>query len=82
MTAAIPTWLPFAIASAVFTFSPKQAETVAKVMAAEEKERDKKVVTIVSPISQFWKAEEYHQQYDEKTGTHSCPLPKGLPKST
>ncbi|MEA2753359.1 MAG: peptide-methionine (S)-S-oxide reductase [Myxococcales bacterium] len=68
--------------SAVFTFNDKQAEIVTKVMAAEEKERKEKVVTIVSPIAQFWKAEEYHQQYDEKTGTHSCPLPKGLPKST
>lgn len=68
--------------SAVFTFDDKQAETVKKVMAAEEKERGKKVVTIVSPVAPFWKAEEYHQQYDEKTGTHSCPMPKGLPKST
>jgi peptide-methionine (S)-S-oxide reductase len=68
--------------SAVFTFNEKQAEAVTRVVAAEEKERAKKVVTVVSPISQFWKAEEYHQQYDEKTGTHSCPLPKGLPKST
>jgi peptide-methionine (S)-S-oxide reductase len=68
--------------SAVFTFNEKQAEAVGRVVAAEEKERAKKVVTVVSPISQFWKAEEYHQQYDEKTGTHSCPLPKGLPKST
>jgi peptide-methionine (S)-S-oxide reductase len=68
--------------SAVFTFNDKHAEIVTKVMAAEEKERKEKVVTIVSPIAQFWKAEEYHQQYDEKTGTHSCPLPKGLPKST
>ncbi len=68
--------------SAVFTLNDKQAETVTKVMAAEEKERKEKVVTSVSPLSQFWKAEEYHQQYDEKTGTHSCPLPKGLPKST
>ena len=68
--------------SAVFTLNDKQAEIVTKVMAAEEKERKQKVVTIVSPLSQFWKAEEYHQQYDEKTGTHSCPLPKGLPKST
>ena len=68
--------------SAVFTFNDKQAEIVTRVMAAEEKERKEKVVTIVSPIAQFWKAEEYHQQYDEKTGTHSCPLPRGLPKST
>jgi peptide-methionine (S)-S-oxide reductase len=68
--------------SAVFTFDEKQAQAVAKVVAAEEKERAKKIVTVVTPVSQFWKAEEYHQQYDEKTGTHSCPLPKGLPKST
>lgn len=68
--------------SAVFTFDAKQADAVAKVIAAEAKERDKKIVTVVTPIGQFWKAEEYHQQYDEKTGTHSCPLPKGLPKST
>lgn len=68
--------------SAVFTFDDKQAQIVAKVMAAEEKERKEKIVTVVSPIGQFWKAEEYHQQYDEKTGTHSCPLPRGLPKST
>jgi peptide-methionine (S)-S-oxide reductase len=68
--------------SAVFTLNDKQAEIVAKVMAAEEKERKEKVVTTVAPLAQFWKAEEYHQQYDEKTGTHSCPLPRGLPKST
>jgi peptide-methionine (S)-S-oxide reductase len=66
--------------SEVFTFGDAQAETARKVLAAEEKERAKKVVTRVSAIPQFWKAEEYHQQYDEKTGTHSCPLPKGLPK--
>jgi peptide-methionine (S)-S-oxide reductase len=68
--------------SAVFTLNDKQAEIVAKVLAVEEKERKEKVVTTVAPLSQFWKAEEYHQQYDEKTGTHSCPLPRGLPKST
>ena len=68
--------------SAVFTFNDKQAEAVKNVMATEEKERAKKIVTRVTPLGQFWRAEEYHQQYDEKTGTHSCPLPKGLPKST
>ncbi len=64
--------------SAVFTFSAEQA---AAANAAKEKEQGvlgKKVVTIVEPVSQFWKAEDYHQQYDEKTGTHSCPTPRGL----
>ncbi len=66
--------------SAIFTFTDKQAQLANVVMAREERERAEKLVTRVSPIGQYWKAEEYHQQYDEKTGTHSCPLPKGLPK--
>lgn len=68
--------------SAVFTFDDAQAATVRKVIAAEEKERGEKIVTVVAPAGEFWKAEDYHQQYDERTGTHSCPLPRGLPKRT
>lgn len=66
--------------SHVFTFSEAQADAVRAAIANEEKKRGKHVVTQVSPIGSFWKAEEYHQQYDEKTGTHSCPLV--LPTST
>ncbi len=68
--------------SEVFTFSEAQASSARVAIATEEKERATKVVTRVSAIAPFWKAEDYHQQYDEKTGTHSCPLPKGLPKGT
>ena len=64
--------------SAVFTFSAEQDATVRAAMAREDAVRNRKVVTVVQPIARFWKAEEYHQQYDEKTGTHTCPTPKGL----
>jgi len=31
-----------------------------------------KIVTQIEPAAIFWKAEEYHQQYLEKTGQRSC----------
>jgi peptide-methionine (S)-S-oxide reductase len=68
--------------SEVFFFSPQQAEAARRAVAKEEARLGKHVVTRITPVGSFWKAEDYHQQYDEKTGTHSCPLPKGLPKST
>ncbi len=68
--------------SAIFAFSDKQAAAARDALAAEEKARAAKVVTLVGPAAPFWKAEAYHQQYDEKTGTHSCPTPKGLPPTT
>jgi peptide-methionine (S)-S-oxide reductase len=64
--------------SEIFTFSPAQRLAALDKKASEQKELGKPVATLVEPVGRFWKAEEYHQQYDEKTGTHSCPLPRGL----
>jgi peptide-methionine (S)-S-oxide reductase len=36
---------------------------------------DEKIVTEILPVSQFGRAEEYHQQYLEKRGVKSCGLP-------
>jgi peptide-methionine (S)-S-oxide reductase len=64
--------------SEIFTFSPEQRLAALDRKTREQTERGKRVATLIEPIGRFWKAEEYHQQYDEKTGTHSCPLPRGL----
>jgi peptide-methionine (S)-S-oxide reductase len=68
--------------SAVFFFSPSQEAAANAAKARKQQGLSKTVVTEIAPIGRFWRAEEYHQQYDEKTGTHSCPLPKGLPHRT
>ena len=66
--------------SAVFTFSEAQAKEAREAIANAEREIGARVVTQVAPIGAFWKAEEYHQQYDEKTGRKSCPI--RLPRKT
>jgi peptide-methionine (S)-S-oxide reductase len=65
--------------SAIFTFSPAQDAAARAAMTREEATLKRPVVTQIGPLVRFWKAEEYHQQYDEKTGQHSCPTPQGLP---
>ena len=64
--------------SAIFTFSPEQDTAAKAAMAREQPSRKRPIVTAVSPLGRFWMAEDYHQQYDEKTGTHSCPMPLGV----
>ena len=63
--------------SAIF-FHHAEQEAVAK--ASKEKlqssgryKRD--IVTEMTPASEFYRAEEYHQQYIEKRGQASCGLP-------
>ena len=34
----------------------------------------RKIVTEISPASEFWQAEDYHQRYFEKRGVHSCGI--------
>jgi peptide-methionine (S)-S-oxide reductase len=67
--------------SAIFTFSPEQ-ESAARASEAEaQKQLKRPITTEIRAIGRFFKAEEYHQQYDEKTGTESCPLPPRLRKT-
>ena len=62
--------------SAIWTFGLAQQKEAAASLAAEEKKENEKFVTTVKSAETFWLAEGYHQQYDEKTGTNSCPPPR------
>ena len=64
--------------SAIFTVTDAQAASAKAWSSKVALSMGKPVTTEIAPLTQFWKAEEYHQQYDEKTGTHSCPMPKGV----
>ena len=61
--------------SAIFTFGPgQQSEALASRAAAQKGLRDP-ITTEITPAGPFWIAESYHQQWDERHGTLSCPLP-------
>lgn len=62
--------------SAIFFESPEQ-----EAAAAASKERLEKsgrfkrpIVTKIEPATDFWKAEDYHQQYLEKRGLATCHI--------
>ncbi len=62
--------------SVVFFHTPEQ-----EVAARASKERLEKsgrfkrpIVTQIEPAAEFWRAEEYHQQYLEKRGLASCHI--------
>ena len=60
--------------SVIFYHNPEQEK-----LALESKEKmdssgrySSRIVTEIKPVPTFWRAEEYHQQYIEKTGRKSC----------
>jgi peptide-methionine (S)-S-oxide reductase len=60
--------------SAVFFSNPEQ-ETAARASRDKLQQSGKykrPIVTEITPVSEFYKAEEYHQQYFEKRGVSHC----------
>jgi len=62
--------------SAIFFHSPEQEKAARaskeKLQASGRYKRP--ITTEISPVSEFWMAEDYHQQYLEKRGIKSCHL--------
>jgi peptide-methionine (S)-S-oxide reductase len=60
--------------SAIFFHSPEQeaAAREAKERVQEGLHWPKKVVTEIGPANTFYRAEDYHQQYFEKSGRAAC----------
>lgn len=63
--------------SAIFFHSPEQeaAARASQQKLEQSGQYRRPIVTEIKPVSQFWRAEEYHQQYFEKRGVASCHLP-------
>jgi peptide-methionine (S)-S-oxide reductase len=61
--------------SAIFTFGPEQQATALASRDEEQKRLADRITTQIAPAGPFWIAEDYHQQWDEKHGYRSCPLP-------
>jgi peptide-methionine (S)-S-oxide reductase len=62
--------------SAIFYFSPEQKAAAEASKAREEASgrHRRPIVTEITPASEFWRAEEYHQRYLEKRGMVHCRI--------
>jgi len=64
--------------SVIFYFSPEQQKIADAAKVATAANLHDTVATQIVPIGPFWRAEQYHQQYSERTGDHSCPISSQL----
>jgi peptide-methionine (S)-S-oxide reductase len=60
--------------SAIFYHTPEQAEEAARSKEAAQSGFARPIVTEIVPAKEFWRAEEYHQQYLEKRGLANCHI--------
>ena len=60
----------FQYRSVVFAHSDEQADMARKVIERAQASFNKPIVTVIEPAATFWRAEEYHQCYLEKRGSH------------
>lgn len=61
--------------SAIFYFGPDQMRAALASRSSEQQHLARPITTEIAAAGPFWIAEDYHQQWDEKHGTRSCPVP-------
>jgi peptide-methionine (S)-S-oxide reductase len=60
--------------SAIFFHSPEQQAAASSSREREQLRRRGQIVTEIFPASAFYRAEEYHQRYFEKSGRAACAV--------
>ena len=61
--------------SAIFYFDDKQKELAEKVLKETQSQFKDPIVTEITKAGPFYRAEEYHQKFTEKTGRGMCHIP-------
>ena len=61
--------------SAIFFTTEVQQETAKAVLETVQAGLTQPIVTTIEPLGPFYKAEEYHQKYTQKTGRGQCHIP-------
>src|SRR3989344_898280 len=60
--------------SAIFYHNEKQKQAAIKSKEEQQKKYKARIVTEITKAAEFYKAEEYHQQYLEKRGLSTCGI--------
>ena len=61
--------------SAIFYVTDTQRETAERVRDELQSQYDQPIVTAIEKTGPFYRAEEYHQKFTEKTGRGMCHVP-------
>jgi peptide-methionine (S)-S-oxide reductase len=60
--------------SAIFFHTPEQEAEARASLEERSRSTRRPIVTEITPASEFWRAEEYHQRYLEKRGVAACRI--------